>query len=70
MCEDWDIPFVSLDGIEAEDILSVIGDMDPKPRVILSTISRVSQEAVQKELRRLPISTMLPSHHTHTHTHT
>ena len=58
VCEDWDIPYVSLDEMETEDIMSVIGDMEPKPRVILSTISRISQEDVQKQLRRLPVRTI------------
>ena len=58
MCEDWAIPYVSLDEMEKEDMMSVIGGMDPKPRVILSTISRVADEAVQKQLRRLPIRTI------------
>ena len=44
--------------MEKEDMMSVIGGMDPKPRVILSTISRVADEAVQKQLRRLPIRTI------------
>ena len=44
--------------MDIEDISSVIDGMDPKPRVILSTISRVSEEAVQKHLRRLPIRTI------------
>ena len=58
MCELWGIPYVSLDEIDTEDISSVIGGMDPKPQVILTTISRVSEEAVQKQLRRLPIRTI------------
>ena len=58
VCEDWDIPYVSLDEIETEDMMSVISGMEPKPQVIMSTISRVSQEAVQKQLRRLPVRTV------------
>ena len=58
MCEAWDIPYVSLDEIQTKDIQSVIGDMDPKPRVVLTTISRVSDVSVQKQLRRIPIKTI------------
>ena len=58
MCDLWGIPYVSLDEMDTEDISSVIGGMDPKPQVILTTISRVSEEAVQKQLRRLPIRTI------------
>ena len=58
VCEEWGIPYVSLDGMESETICSTIMAMEPPPRVILSTVSRVSQEVVQKQLRRLPICTI------------
>ena len=56
ICQTWDIPFLSLDEIDPTSISAVIEEMDPKPRVILSTISRISEEAVQRQLRRLPVS--------------
>ena len=56
MCEAWDIPYLVLDEVETGVISSVVEGMEPKPRVILSTISRVAEESVQKQLRRLPIS--------------
>ena len=36
----------------------MIEAMDRKPRVILSTITRVSEEAVQRQLRKLPVKTI------------
>ena len=58
VCEEWGIPYVSLDGMDTETIFSTITAMETPPRVILSTVSRVSQEAVQKQIRRLPIRTI------------
>ena len=58
VCEEWGIPYVSLDGMDTETIFSTITAMETPPRVILATVSRVSQEAVQKQIRRLPIRTI------------
>ena len=58
VCQTWGIPFLSLDEVDPGNIGAVIEGMDPKPRVILSTITRVSEEAVQKQLRRLPVKTI------------
>ena len=58
VCQTWNIPFLSLDEIDQASISAVIEEMNPKPRVILSTISRVSEEAVQRQLRRLPVKTI------------
>ena len=56
VCEDWNIPYISLDRSNEQEILSTIEGMARKPIVITTTITRVSQEGVQKILRRLPIS--------------
>ena len=58
VCQSWDIPFLSLDDVDPENIMAVIEEMDHKPRVILSTITKVSEEAVQRQLRKLPIKTI------------
>ena len=58
VCQTWNIPFLSLDEIDQASISAVIEEMNPKPRVILSTISRVSEEGVQRQLRRLPVKTI------------
>ena len=58
VCEAWDIPHLSLDEVDPETIFAVIEAMDRKPRVILSTITRVSEEAVQRQLRKLPVKTI------------
>ena len=55
MCKTWDIPFLSLDGLNPEEISVKIEEMDPKPRVLLSTISRVADKSVQTAIRRLPV---------------
>ena len=58
VCEEWGIPYVSLDALDTETIFSTITAMETPPRVILSTVSRVSQEVVQRQIRRLPIRTI------------
>ena len=55
MCKAWQVPFLSLDGVSPEEITLKIEQMDPKPRVLLSTISRVADKAVQTAIRRLPV---------------
>ena len=55
MCTAWGIPYISLDETDTTNISSLVKDMVPQPRVILSTITRVAEEAVQQQLRRLPI---------------
>ena len=55
MCKAWGVPYVSLDETDTTNIYSLVKDMVPQPRVILSTVSRVTEEAVQQQLRRLPI---------------
>ena len=55
VCTSWNIPFLSLDGINPGEISKMIEDMDPKPRVLLSTISRMGEESVQAAIRRLPV---------------
>ena len=58
MCKSWDIPFLSLDGVDPKDIAQLVEGMDPKPRVILCTISTVSSVTVQAQIRRLPVKTI------------
>ena len=55
MCTVWNIPFLSLDELDPEEISVKIELMEPKPRVLLSTISRVADKAVQAAIRRLPV---------------
>ena len=55
MCKAWNIPFLSLDSLSAEEISEKVEQMDPKPRVILSTISRVANKDMQSAIRRLPV---------------
>ena len=56
VCQDWGVPFLSLDDTPAGSIGEVA--RDSKPRAVLATISTVADEAVQKQLRRLPIRTI------------
>ena len=58
VCEAWGIPFLSMDGVEAQSIPQLVENMEPKPRVILCTISTISDPAIQKHIRRLPIRTI------------
>ena len=58
VCQDWSIPYLSLDETKPEDIASVLEAMEPKPRVITATITKVSIVEVQRALRRLPIATI------------
>ena len=58
VCENWGIPYLSLDETKPEDILSTLEAMEEKPRVIIATISRLSLETVQKHLLGLPIVTI------------
>lgn len=58
VCQNWNIPYLSLDETRAEDIATVLEAMEEKPRVITATISRVSAEEVQRALRKLPILTI------------
>ena len=58
VCKSWDIPFLSLDGVEPGEIPQLVESMDPKPRVLLCTISTVSSEKVQEQIRRLPVKTI------------
>ena len=58
MCKSWDIPFLSLDEVDPKDITEVVEAMEPKPRVILCTISTVSTVPVQAQIRRLPVKTI------------
>ena len=58
MCGQWGIPFISLDGVDAESIPQLVESMEPKPRVILSTISKISEPTIQKQIRRMPIKTI------------
>jgi len=56
VCSTWGIPYLSLDETSEEDIIPTA--MGQKPVVITTTITRVSDEGVQKLLRRLPVSVM------------
>ena len=47
-----------MDETKPEDIATVVEAMEPKPRVITATITKVSIEEVQRALRRLPIVTI------------
>lgn len=58
VCEAWGIPFLSMDGVEAQSIPQLVENMEPKPRVILCTISTISDPVIQKHIRRLPIRTI------------
>ena len=58
VCQDWNIPHLSLDETRPEDISLVLDAMEVKPRVITATISKVSMEVVQRALRQLPIVTI------------
>ena len=55
VCLDWKIPFLSLDGMEADAIPGVVEAMEPRPKVLLATISVLASEAVQRAIRKLPI---------------
>ena len=54
VCSNWGISHLSLDETREEDLID--SAMRKKPVVITSTITRVSEEGVQKSLRRLPVS--------------
>ena len=56
VCQDWGLPFLSLDDTPAGSIGEVARGSEP--RVVLATISTVADELVQKQLRRLPIRTI------------
>ena len=58
VCKDWDIPFISLDETQVGNIAEVVAGMEIKPRVVLATISKINDEAVQRQIRRLPICTI------------
>ena len=58
VCQTWSIPYLSLDGVDPKDIGQLVKDMEPKPRVILCTISTIADEAVQRQIGRLPIKTV------------
>ena len=58
VCDTWSIPYLSLDGVDPKEIGQLVKDMEPKPRVILCTISTIADEAVQKQIGRLPIKTV------------
>ena len=58
VCKSWGIAYLSLDDADPEALFATAQAMDPKPRVILSTITRVSNENVQRQLRRFPIRTI------------
>ena len=58
VCQAWGISFLSLDGVEAQSIPQLVETMEPKPRVILCTISSISDPDIQKQIRRIPIRTI------------
>ena len=55
MLRSWGIPWLSLSRTSAEVIVDTASSMDPPPRVLLSSISRVADKEVQKAIRRLNI---------------
>ena len=58
MCKAWGIPFLSLEGVNPQEIPQLVENMEQKPRVILCTISTVADAGVQKHIRRLPVRTI------------
>ena len=51
----WGIPWLSLSRTSSDVIVDTVSSMDPPPRVLLSSISRVADKEVQKAIRRLNI---------------
>ena len=58
VCQNWNIPYLSLDETRPQDIASVLDAMEVKPRVITATISKVAMEDMQRALRHLPVVTI------------
>ena len=55
MLKNWGIPWLSLTKTPADKIVETVATMNPPPRVILTSISRVASTEVQKSLRTLPV---------------
>lgn len=58
VCEEWKVPYLSLDETSPESITDRVESMVEKPRVITTTISKVCVEEVQRSLRKLPVVTI------------
>ena len=58
VCEEWKVPYLSLDETSPESIADRVEGMVEKPRVITTTISKVCVEEVQRSLRKLPVVTI------------